>query len=238
MSPDTPLPHYKRVYNHLRRLMDNGTFGQDTLLPSENTLCEHFSVTRPTIRQALDLLVNEGYIIKHKGKGSIVRQNNTSIGILSITGTTSALGKSNLKTHILVKPHVSQWPEPFMFPLSEWEKESGCVDMVRLRLVNDRTIFYDHNYMPASVLPLFSSKNMENQSLFEVLRKSYGLEIKGGEQRLRAIPAPEYIREALSVSPGHPILHLQRRLFTNRSNIHIYSSLYCDTSDYALFGTF
>lgn len=238
MAQNNLLPHYKRVYNHLRNLMDNGTYSQDALLPSENALCEQFSVTRPTIRQALDLLVNEGFIIKHKGKGSIVRQNYTSIGILSITGTTSALGKSNLKTHILLKPHSISWPEPFMFPLSEWEKESGCVEIVRLRLVNDRPIFYDHNYLPAMVLPRFTSKNMENQSLFEVLRKSYGLEIKGGEQRLRAIPAPENIREALNVPSGHPILHLQRRLFTNKPSIHIYSSLYCDTSDYALFGTF
>jgi GntR family transcriptional regulator/GntR family frlABCD operon transcriptional regulator len=218
--------------------MDTGSIREGELLPSENTLCELFSVTRPTIRQALNLLENEGWIEKHQGKGSQVRKNAAGIGILSITGTTSALGRSNLKTHILVRPHSEEWPSPFMFTLSDWERSSGCISMERVRLVNERPIFYDHNFLPAMALPHFTARNMENRSLFEVLRKSYQIEIRGGEQRLRAIPAPENIRLALNIPEGHPVLHLQRRLFTNRPRIHIYSSLYCDTSDYALFGSF
>ena len=77
-----------------------------TLLPSEHDLCILYHVTRPTIRKALDALVNEGYIKKHQGKGSVVMGVPKGIGILSIAGTTSAIGQHNLKTRIIVKPEV------------------------------------------------------------------------------------------------------------------------------------
>ena len=94
-------------------------------------------MTRPTVRQALSTLANDGYIRKHQGKGSIVHHLPKEIGILSVSGTTSALGDRNLKTKIIVKPVLMQWPDDFMFPLSDLEKESGCIYMERLRLLDD-----------------------------------------------------------------------------------------------------
>ena len=89
------------------------------LLPSENELCKLYGMTRPTVRQALSNLANDGYISKHQGKGSIVHLIPREIGILSVSGTTSAVGERNLKTRIIVKPVIRKWPEEFMFPLSE-----------------------------------------------------------------------------------------------------------------------
>ena len=51
-----------------------------------------YGMTRPTVRQALSTLANDGYIRKHQGKGSIVHHLPKEIGILSVSGTTSAVG--------------------------------------------------------------------------------------------------------------------------------------------------
>ncbi len=50
------------------------------------------------------MLVNDGFIIRHQGKGSIVQGQPKGIGILSLSGTTSAIGEDKLTTHIIVKP--------------------------------------------------------------------------------------------------------------------------------------
>ena len=50
------------------------------------------------------MLVNDGFIIRQQGKGSIVQGQPKGIGILSLTGTTSAIGQDNLTTRIIVKP--------------------------------------------------------------------------------------------------------------------------------------
>ena len=90
---------------------------KEICLPSENELCQLYGMTRPTVRQSLSTLANDGYIRKHQGKGSIVHHLPREIGILSVSGTTSAVGDRNLKTKIIVKPVLMPWPDDFMFPL-------------------------------------------------------------------------------------------------------------------------
>jgi DNA-binding GntR family transcriptional regulator len=232
------LPEYRKLYELLRRQITEGIYMQGDLLPSENNLCARYKITRPTVRHALDALLHDGMIRKHKGKGSIVCGLPNDIGILSISGTTSALGKHNLRTRILSKPSIIPWPDNFIFPLSEAYRLSGCIFLERLRLVNDIPVFYDLNFLPDINLPRFCNRKFEDHSLFEILRKIYQIEVKNGEQRIRAIHADDRICGFLNVKQGHPVLNLQRRLNTNKPGFHFFSSIYCNTEDHSLYGTF
>jgi GntR family transcriptional regulator/GntR family frlABCD operon transcriptional regulator len=237
-QPVQKLPHYRRLYELLRKQIIDGVYSEDDLLPSENELCAIHGLTRPTVRHALSTLVNEGYIGKHQGKGSIVQKLPKGIGILSIAGTTSALGEKNLRSEILVKPVVKPWEDPFMFKLSETEINSGCIYMERIRYYADKPIFYDINFIPNINIPRFTSRSFENRSLFDILRTTYQVEIKGGEQKIRAIKANTIISQHLQVKSGHPVLHLERKFDTNRPGFFIYSSIYCNTEEQAVYGIF
>jgi len=232
------LPQYKRLFETLRKHIVGGVYNEGDLLPSENELCRIYGMTRPTVRQSLAALANEGYISKHQGKGSIVHGLPKEIGILSVSGTTTAVGGRNLRTRILAKPVVKAWDEPFMFTLSDLERESGCIYLERLRLLDGKPIFYDISYIPNLKLPRITSRQFEDRSLFQILRDNYQVEIKGGEQRIRAIKASEKIRRFLKIRAGEPVLHLERKLETNRHDLFLYSSIYCNTEKYSIYGTF
>jgi DNA-binding GntR family transcriptional regulator len=238
MEPDTLIPHHRKVYEILRSHITGGVFQEGDFLPSENELCTVHKVTRPTIRKALDRLANEGYIVRHQGKGSIVKGIPKGVGILSLTGTTSAIGQDNLLTHIICKPEVRNWSEAITFPLIQREIESGCIYMERLRFVNTKPVFFDITRIPNINLPRFTSRNFENKSLFDILRKYYQVEVKGGEQKLLAIMADERLKDYFQVESGHPVLQLNRKIETNRPGFYIYSQVFCNTDEYALYGTF
>ncbi len=197
-----------------------------------------YQMTRPTVRHALDSLVKDGMIIKKQGKGSIVRKQIQNIGILSIAGTASAIGVRFLKTDILQKPAVKTWPENFPFELSVLEKESGCIYMERLRFVDEVPVFYDINHLPNIYLPRITNRSFENKSLFEILRKHYQIEILGGEQQLKAVNASPKIQKLLQVDEGHPVLHIERKLTTNKEGFNIYSTIYFNSEKHAIFGSF
>ncbi|MFW6248606.1 MAG: GntR family transcriptional regulator [Bacteroidota bacterium] len=232
------IPQHRRLYELIRKHIEDGVYKEGDLLPSENDFCRIHGVTRPTVRLALLKLVNEGYIRKQQGKGSIVSKIPKGIGILSVMGTTHALKNHNLKTTIIDKPQLKKWPSDFMFPLSDLEIESGCIYMTRLRLLNNKPIFYDISHIPNINLPRFTIRNFENKSLLDIMRKAYQIEVKGGEQKIKALIAQENICEYLQLECQHPVLHLERKLMTNKPELNIYSSIFCNTEDHAIYGTF
>ena len=231
-------PQYRKLYEKLRKLIEDGTYQTGDLLPSENELCAAHHLTRPTVRNALDMLVNDGFIIRHQGKGSIVQGQPKGIGILSMSGTTSAIGQNNLSTHIIVKPYIRSWEQAFGYEVSEKDKSLGCIYMERLRLINDLPVFYDITMIPNLNLPRFTSRSFEDRSLFEILRIHYHIQVKSGEQKILAIKADERIQEHFKVKSNHPILRLDRKLETNRPGFSFFSQIYCNTSDYSLIGRF
>ncbi|MEE4287139.1 MAG: GntR family transcriptional regulator [Mariniphaga sp.] len=235
---ENSMPQYRKLYELLRKHIVSGVYEEGALLPSENELCAVHGMTRPTVRHALDTLVKDGLILKKQGKGSIVRKSPQNIGILSISGTASAVGVRYLKTDILQKPEIRKWPEQFAFELSDLEKESGCVYMERLRYVEGKPVFYDINHLPNLNLPRFTSRSLENKSLFEVLRKNYQVNILGGEQQLKAIVPDEKIKKLLQLKKGQPVLYIERKLTTNKEGFNIYSTIYFNSEKHSIFGSF
>jgi len=232
------LPRYRRLYETLRRRIEEGVYKTGDLLPSENELCAVHNMTRPTVRKALDMLMHEGYILKHQGLGSIVQGKPTGIGILSFSGTTSAIGQQNLKTRIIIKPTIRIWDHAFGFEITELEKEVGCIYFERLRLVNDKPIFYDTTMLPNINLPRFTSRQFEDKSLFDILRQNYQIQVLGGEQKIYATHAEQKIQKHFKVQNTHPILKLERKLHTNRPGYFFYSQVTCNTENTGLYGTF
>ena len=237
VTPRT-IPQYRKLYEILRKHISDGVYKEGDLLPSENELCQLYGMTRPTVRQSLSTLANDGYISKHQGKGSIVHHLPREIGILSVSGTTSAVGDRKLKTSIIVKPVLMQWPDDFMFTLTDLEKESGCIYMERVRFLERIPIFYDISFIANINLPRITARQFEDRSLFQILRDIYRIEIKGGAQRIKAIPATARISKLLHLKKDQPVLHLERKMDTNNPDLFLYSSIFCNTEKYSIFGRF
>ncbi|WP_322923705.1 GntR family transcriptional regulator [Paenibacillus campi] len=72
---DSPLslkPRYEQMYIELRSRLQKGIYRVGDKLPSEKELMKQFDVSRITSKKALDMLVQEGYIVRQPGRGSFV----------------------------------------------------------------------------------------------------------------------------------------------------------------------
>src|SRR5919112_3355580 len=61
---------YRAIEGYLRSLVEGA--GPGDPLPSEAELCERFSVSRMTVRQALQELTNDGLVERRRGQGTFV----------------------------------------------------------------------------------------------------------------------------------------------------------------------
>lgn len=72
LDPASPQPLYLQLTNYLRRQIETGIWQANNRLPPEVELAAQFDVSRGTVRQAMDLLVNQGLLQRIPGKGTFV----------------------------------------------------------------------------------------------------------------------------------------------------------------------
>ena len=231
------IARYRSIYEALRGDIAAGRIASGDMLPSENELAAKWGVTRPTVRKALDMLAADGSITRRQGSKSVVRGTPRGIGILSLSGTSAALGE-NLRTPVVVRPEMREWDEAFGFSLTDAERAAGCVYFERLRVMDSAPVLLDITMLPNVGIPRFTEIDVENRSLFDILRSQYGISVTGGQQQLLAIGADRQLSTLLRVKPGYPVLQLNRRIETDREGFSIYSRIFCVTGKYVLSGTF
>lgn len=238
MRKKKTMPLYKKLIDDLRKMIDEGTYKKGELLPSENDLCRTYHTTRPTVRQALSGLTNLGYIIRQKGKGSIVSETKRGLGILSVSGVTAGVGDQNLKTLILKKPTKQPWPLVLLPEVTDEEKKAGCIYFTRVRYINNVPVLYEETFITDLHLPRFTSRNLEDRSFLKILNEQYQIEVVGGEQKIWAINTGKTISKILKLRVDSPIVHMKRKLKTNTRDLNIYSWLFCNTENHFLHDLF
>lgn len=230
-------PLYRKVHQIIKSQILSGIYKEGDLLPSENDLQRLHEVNRSVVRQALNLLTNEGYIVKKQGKGSVVTKPvRRTLGLLSVKGFSQNVTehKLSVKTVMIDKPVVSQWPGVFFYTIGEMEQKAGCIYLKRLRCVQDEPVMIETTYISNINLPRFCTKAFVNGSLFETLNVNHQVEITNVDQDLRAVVSDEETAGYLNVPVGSPLLHIYLKFYTNRPYLFIYSSLLCNTANYSI----
>jgi GntR family transcriptional regulator len=70
INKNSPVPIYYQLKEFLREVIRDLEVGAP--IPTESDICEHFEISRPTVRQAVSALVAEGYLERRKGRGTFV----------------------------------------------------------------------------------------------------------------------------------------------------------------------
>ena len=106
------IPLYLQIIRYIREMIETGELKIGNRLPSEETLCKKFQVSKITVIRALRELKNEGLIVRKQGRGSFVKEPdysenlNISANFRSIKTVTK--GKAE---HKLLKWHIIKPPQ-------------------------------------------------------------------------------------------------------------------------------
>lgn len=73
LNRDKDEPLYIQVANILRQHILDGSWRNGDAIPPEKSLCAEFDIARGTLRQALQMLENEGYLVREQGRGTFIR---------------------------------------------------------------------------------------------------------------------------------------------------------------------
>ena len=91
------VPLYQQVKDDIRAAIESGKYKTNEKIPPEPELSAEYSVSRITVRRAVEELCAEGYLVKMQGRGTFVRSP-ASIASLPAAKVLPALRRSAKKT--------------------------------------------------------------------------------------------------------------------------------------------
>jgi len=172
------------IFLELEKGILEGKYQPGTLLPSENQLVEQYSVSRETIRKALNLLINAGYIQKKQGKGSIVL--NVRKFDLPISGVISYKELQNAQqihsVTRVVELQEAQVSEA-LARLTGWKKGAAVWRLVRQREIDGEVVIIDIDYLLKEIIEVLP-KERAADSIYDYFENDLGLAISYAQKEI------------------------------------------------------
>ena len=209
-SAETGRPKYRLLRDALVALI--GGLPAGSILPTERELGERYGVSRATVRQALDRLEAEQRIYRHQGKGTFVARPKIDqmLELTSHTEHIRARGMDPTSRLIGVTRAVA---EPDVAALLGLSEGAELLQIERVRLADSEPLAVELLSLDARRFDGVAIALGESNSLYEVLRARYGVELASAEETIEAIVAPEREADLLGIASGAPVLLLCRQTF-------------------------
>ncbi len=208
-------PIYQSVYDTLKRDILNGQYKVGEKLPSESEMIDMFNVSRTTVRKAVSILADDGFVSIKQGKGTIVidytiKQNYNRMN--SFTETLRSMGyRVELKNLSISRVRAQ---ENLAKALGiELGHELVCIQ--RIPLADSRPAAIITNYIPAEYVSDIQQHEKEIISLYRFLENRYNLTIDMAHDIITARAATFEQACALDCLVGAPMLFTRRICYYN-----------------------
>lgn len=207
LDRSSPVPLYHQVASAFESAIRQGDLAPETKLENELDLAKRYSLSRPTMRQAMDQLVRKGLVVRRRGVGTQVigprvRRN---LRLSSLYNDLQEEG-TQPETKVLSLHTIPAEPEPaeaLGVPVG-----TQIYHLMRLRLVEDSPLALMENWLPLSVAQL-NSAALELDGLYNLLRKA-GVDFRMAHQTVGATVADSSRAELLQTSAGAPLVTMRR----------------------------
>lgn len=207
-------PVYLQVYSYLRKAIEDNQYKVGELLPPEPELEKKYNVSRITVRKAMNLLANDGYVFVKQGFGTIVTFPSMQKPSY-VTSFTESLREAGYT------PSVKGIHLSYVIPDSEIREIMGVdtlkefVCMQRLVLADNAPIGIMTNYILSDLVPGIEKLDLDFISLYFFLEQNYNISINASRDYITARTADFAQATALEVPVGTPLIYLKRISFSN-----------------------
>lgn len=212
----SPLPYHYQLRELIRTEITENRWQRGEQLPSEHQLCQMYQVSRTTVREALDALVNEGLLTREKGLGTFVADPKfmeTWTG--SIIGFSDSITQQGYLIETKVLSMTVTMPTPHIRRELKLETDDEVILLRRLRYIMKQPILVVNSYMPLRLFPGLLNIDFSVKSLYQTLRNDFATPVLRVKRSIEAIAADETIADLLEVPLGFPIMFIDNTAYTH-----------------------
>lgn len=204
------LPLYQQIYEQLRGKISSDQLKPGDALPTEADLIEQYRVSRATVRQALDALVQDGLIYRERGRGTFVAHPTVQQGLTRVISFTEDMRSRGFEpgSRVLSAALVPATDEMASRLAVDPGEELARIE--RLRLADGEPMSVEASHLIHRACPGILRHDYAANSLRQMLEQHYDIRIVGASQAIRAVEATKELADLLSVRRGAALLFIER----------------------------
>jgi GntR family transcriptional regulator len=225
----SPVPMYYQVAQQLEHAIETGELAPGSRLASELTLADELGVSRPTLRRAIEYLVDRGYLVRRRAVGTQVVHPKVRRPVeLSSLYDDLAASRKDPRTKVLSLETVPA-TDRVAHALS-LDDGASVVALERLRYADGQPLAVMRNWLPLGLVELDHGR-LERAGLYQLMRAA-GIGLHLASQTIGARGASVAEARLLQGHKGEPLLTMERTTYNENGQPvelaeHIYrASLY------------
>lgn len=204
----TAMPLYYQLKENIKEAVDKGILKPNDKLPTEEELCRTFSISRPVIRQAYAELINDGIIVRYKGKGTFVKERELKGSFFrELSNFHHEMERLGLKPSTkLLKIEIIK-DKPNVFSKLNLQSDEECLHVRRLRFGDETPIVLVETFVPLKYFPDLQNCDFEKGSLYDIFESQYSTFVTRAERTIEACIIQDDDAKLLNVK-HHSAVHL------------------------------
>lgn len=210
------VPLYAQIARRLEAAIAAGDLSAGTRLENEVSMAKRLGLSRPTIRQAIQDLVDKGMLVRRRGVGTQVLQRPVARAV-DLTSLHEDLEKSGNKPATTVLSHRVMAADAEIAARLNVSAGAPALHLRRLRLIGRTPLAILHNVLPEPFVDITAAE-LVTSGLYETLR-ARGVVFSVAHQTIGARSAEADEAELLESSTGAPLLTMQRTAIDHSGSV-------------------
>ena len=211
-----PLPLYYQLEKIIKDAIDSGELSPGDTLPTEAELMETYSISRATVRHAMQNLENEGYLRKERAKGTFIKYPPVERKFL---GNLKCFSEEMQRKEI---PHGTQVldqgiieAEPVIADQLQIPISGKVFYLKRLRTVDQSPVLIVESYLPYDLCPGIEEVDFNSASLYDTLESHYNIQLRHGNRLIepKLVESKETM-SLLEIEPGTCISAIESVIYS------------------------
>lgn len=203
-SVDIPL--YRRIEKDLLTQIVEGRLEPGQMVPPERELCDHYGVSRITVRRAIRELETTGYVQRRQGKGTFVSRSRIrrEMGrLISFSEELRMQGRVPGSRLLSLQHRPADLATATLLHIGEGDP-TWIVERLRLADSEVASLSISYLHLPPEVY--LTPMELTNEPSLWTLLEQKGIVICEGDTAVRAIAADAHHARLLGVAEGDPLL--------------------------------
>ena len=214
-------PLYSQLKSIILRKIDNNDYCEDTKIPSELEFCKEYGISRPTVRQAINELTNNGFLYKVRGRGTFVSRLKKNIDIKNYTGfTTSILVDQKPENRVILNTSTVDSISEIKKNISEETKSGSSYARIVYQQKNGPEMYSSNiSYIPLNIFPVIIEDILAEKLPHEIFKNKYPLVPERSQSIIEMVYSEKEDTQYLQIQEGQPLLKIVNHLYSKSGKL-------------------